>query len=230
MIRIILLEDEITLRKELASYLTELGHIVDSAANVKEFQEIFAPDEHLIALVDLGLPDGDGVDLIEWLRKSGKRLGIVVISARGAIEDKVRGFTVGADHYLCKPFELLELSAIVSALARRVETGAVSLRWQLDVRQCVVTPPGGSPIRLTAQGTIVLNAIAQGKGNPVERRQIVEALGEDFLTYDQRRLDTQIHQLRKVVSEAANIELPILTARNRGYVFGADIDIVQETA
>lgn len=226
MARIILLEDEETLRKELSSYLAELGHIVDSVGTLKTFQEIYSPEDHLIALVDLGLPDGDGVELIEQLRSSGKRLGIIVISARGSVLDRVRGLSVGADHYLSKPFELLELSAIVGALVRRIEAGGVSLRWLLDVRQCLVTPPGRAPIRLTAQGTLVLHAIAQGRGTPVERRQIVEALGEDFLSYDQRRLDTQIHQLRKVVAENAAIELPILTARNRGYVFGAEIELL----
>ncbi|SFM95638.1 DNA-binding response regulator, OmpR family, contains REC and winged-helix (wHTH) domain [Formivibrio citricus] len=226
MARIILLEDEITLQKELASYLTELGHIVDSVGSIKDFRDVFSPADHLIALVDIGLPDGDGIELIDWLRQSGKRLGIVVISARSSISDKVRGFTLGADHYLSKPFDLLELSATVCALSRRIETGGVSLRWQLDARLCLITPPGRPPVRLTAQGAIVLNSIARGRGDPVKRRQIVEALGEDFLTYDQRRLDTQIHQLRKSVFDAANVELPILTARNRGYIFGADIDIV----
>lgn len=230
MARIIILEDEITLCNEWASYLSEQGHIVDSVGSLKEFQDTFSPGDHLIALVDLGLPDGDGIDLIEWLRESGKHLGIVVISARSSINDKVQGFAVGADHYLCKPFDLQELSAIVGALVRRIETGGVSLCWRLDLRQCLIVPPGHSPVRLTAQGTIVLNAIAQGRGSPVNRRHIVEALGENFLSYDQRRLDTQIHQLRKVVSDATNIELPILTARNRGYIFGADIEVVQGAA
>lgn len=225
MARLILLEDEPILRHELAGYLTEQGHIVDAVGTVRDFHAVFSPAGHLIALVDLGLPDGDGIDLIDALRNQGTRLGIVVISARSRTGDKVRGLVVGADYYLNKPIELEELSAVLTALARRLETGGVSLSWVLDVCRGELAPPGKAPVPLTAQGAVVLMAIATGGGKLVDRRQIVNALGADFLQYDQRRLDTQIHQLRKAVFDASGVELPIRTVRNRGYQFLADIEL-----
>ncbi len=225
MARLILLEDEPILRHELAGYLTEQGHIVDAVGTVSGFHVAFSSANHLIALVDLGLPDGDGIDLIDALRNRGTRLGIVVISARSRTGDKVRGLVVGADYYLNKPIELEELSAVLTALARRLETGGVSLSWVLDVRRGKLAPPGKAPVPLTAQGVVVLKAIAAGGGKLVDRRQIVNALGADFLQYDQRRLDTQIHQLRKAVFDTSGVELPIRTIRNRGYQFLASVEL-----
>lgn len=225
MARLILLEDEPILCSELAGYLTECGHMVDATSCVAEFRQLFSPSDHLIALIDLGLPDGDGIDLIDWLRARGKRLGIIVVSARSGTADKVRGLTVGADHYISKPFDLEELAATVAALVRRLDTGGVSLRWTLDVRRRQLTPPGKAPIDLTAQAAIVLQAIAAGRGTVVGRRQIVEALCEDYLLYDQRRLDTQMHQLRKTVLAASGLELPVRSARGRGYQFLAEVTV-----
>lgn len=225
MARLLLLEDERILREEIANQLRDCGHAVDSAATVAEFDRLYQPGLHIIALIDLGLPDGDGIDLIGRLRARGERLGIVVVSARGGSASKVHGLTTGADHYLSKPVDLDELAAVVGALARRLETGGVTQRWTLQARSRQLTPPGGNPISLTAQAYLVLNVIAAGHGQTVDRRQIVDALGEDFLQYDQRRLDTQMHQLRKQVSEAAGLELPVRSARGRGYQFIADIDL-----
>ena len=225
MAHLILLEDEPILRQELAGYLVEQGHIVDAVGSSADFRAAFSPANHLIALVDLGLPDGDGIDLIHGLRGQGKRLGIVIISARSRTEDKVRGLFVGADYYLSKPVELEELSAVVAALARRLDTGGVSLRWVLDPVRRELIPPGKVPVPLTAQGATVLAAIADGGGELVDRRCIVAALGEDFLQYDQRRLDTQIHQLRKAVWDAAGVELPLRAIRNRGYQFLVDVEL-----
>lgn len=225
MARLILLEDEPILRSEFAGFLGERGHIVDSVGSVSEFRAVFAPADHLIALIDLGLPDGDGVELIEWLRSQGRSLGIIIISARGSTGERVRGLSIGADHYITKPVELDELAAVTSALARRLDTGGVHLRWILNIRRHELIPPGKSAILLPPQGVLVLEAIAAGAGQPVDRRRIVQALGEDYLLYDQRRLDTQIHQLRKLVSESCGLELPIGTLRNRGYRACVDIEI-----
>lgn len=225
MARLILLEDEPTLRRELAGFLAERGNVVDGVGSVAEFRAVFSPADHLIALVDLGLPDGDGIDLIAWLRGQGKRLGIVVVSARSSTGDKVSGLIAGADHYLCKPVDLEELDAVIIALRRRLETGGVNLRWLLDVRQGQIVPPGKAPVQLTAQGAAVLETIAAGGGEPVDRRCIVAALGEDYLQYDQRRLDTQMHQIRKAVLDASGSDLPVRAVRNRGYLFQEDIEL-----
>jgi DNA-binding response OmpR family regulator len=225
MAHLILLEDEPILRHELAGYLGEQGHRVDAVGTAAAFQATFSPANHLIALMDLALPDGDGIALIDRLRGQGRRLGIVVISARCRTGDKVRGLAVGADYYLGKPVDLKELSAVVAALARRLEVGGMSLRWVLDAARGELIPPGKAPVPLTSHAAVVLAAIARGGGEPVDRRRIVAALGEDFLQYDQRRLDTQIHQLRKAVLDASGVELPLRAIRNHGYRLLVDVEL-----
>lgn len=217
MANLILLEDENILLAELSDFLGEQGHCVDTAGDIAEFENKYQRGKHLIALVDLGLPDGQGLDLIVRLRERGDELGIIVITARSGSQNKAEGLFQGADHYLSKPFDLGELAATITSLARRLQTGDRTARWVLDTLRCQLIPPGKPPINLTSQGYIVFRTIVAGDGRPVHRRRIIEALGENFLQYDQRRLDTQMHQLRKTVLEASAMELPVRTVRGRGY-------------
>lgn len=222
---LILLEDENILRTELAEFLGELGHKVGTAGSIDEFEKNYQPGKHLIALIDLGLPDGEGLSLIARLRERGERVGIIVVTARNSSRNKADGLMQGADHYLCKPFDLDELAATITALQRRLQVGGSSSSWMLDTLRCQLIPPGKAPISLTAQSYIVFLTIASGAGKPVDRRKIVGALGENYLHYDQRRLDTQMHQLRKVVAEACGMELPVRTARGRGYQLSEAVDL-----
>jgi DNA-binding response OmpR family regulator len=214
---LILLEDEPILRKEVAEYLRECGYGVDETDSIEAFYSVFQPGHHHIALLDLGLPDGDGLNLITSLRRRGETVGIIVLTARSTGRQKVEGLLTGADHYFSKPVELDELAAAIAALFRRLDRNEIDTSWVLDTLSCQLIPPAKAPIQLTAQAYIVLKTIVQGKGKPVDRRKIVEALGENYLQYDLRRLDTQIYQLRKTVEVASNLELPLQTQRGRGY-------------
>ncbi|MCA1953255.1 MAG: response regulator, partial [Hyphomicrobiales bacterium] len=153
---LIILEDEPILRAELATYLRARGFIVDEVASIAGFRASYDPARHLAALLDLGLPDGDGMALISELRASGEKLGIVILTARNTGRSKIEGLLTGADHFFHKPVDLEELTATLQALLRRLETGGVNPRWTLDTLQCRLLPPGKPPIRLTAQGYIVL--------------------------------------------------------------------------
>lgn len=222
---LIILEDEPILRAELATYLRAQGFFVDEASCIAHFRAGFDPARHMLALLDLGLPDGDGMALIADLRVKGEKLGIVVLTARNTGRSKIEGLLTGADHFFYKPVDLEELTATLRALLRRLESGGVSPRWVLDTLQCQLLPPGKPPIRLTAQGYIVMRSIVAGKGRPVSRRQIVEALGQNYLQYDLRRLDTQMHEIRKLVAESSGLELPVRAARGVGYQTTAEFDI-----
>ena len=225
MVNLILLEDETVLRDEVADFLREQGHVVDTAGSLAEFDSTFRPGIHLIALIDLGLPDGEGLALIARLRAHGERLGIIIVTARNSSANRVAGLTGGADYYVAKPFDLDELAASIISLERRLLSGGVSLHWVLNERQRTLTPPGRAPIDLTSQSFLVLKAIVVGGGKPVDRRTIVESIGENYLQHDPRRLDTQLHQIRKSVVDASGLELPVRTARGRGYQITENIDL-----
>ena len=221
MAEIILLEDERILRRELADFLTQNGHVVAVAGSLAAFNQGFQPERHTIAIIDIGLPDGNGLDLIRYLRQQKMNLGIIILTARSSTPDKLNGLECGADHYLPKSTDLDELAAVVAALARRLEAGGLSQRWIVQSAGRKLLPPGGPPIELSAQDYSVLCLIVAGSGQPVSRRTIVEALGSDYDTTDPARLDTQMRRLRRKVTEATGKDLPIKTLRNEGYQFYA---------
>lgn len=223
MSQLILIEDEDVLREEIAGFLRDAGYAVDAVSCLAEFEQTFRSGSHALAVVDLGLPDGEGLELIARLRARGERLGIIVISARVASASKVHGLVAGADHYLAKPLDLDELAAIVGALTRRLGDEDTCKYWTLNTALRQLIPPGAAPIELTEQAYTVLKAIVGGNGQSVSRRKVVEALGADYMLYDQRRIDTQLYQMRKQVLDASGLDLPIRTARGQGYQFTAEI-------
>ncbi len=220
---VILLEDEAVLREELSDFLAGNGYRVDAEASLEGFWRSYEPSRHGMALIDLGLPDGCGLTLIQELRKRGDRLGIVVLTARGATRDRVAGLDIGADYYLAKTSDLDELAATLAALSRRLGDPSTQPTpadlWVLELGPRRLQPPGFEPLALSEQDMRVLHELMRGAGEIASRQQIVEALGEDFFSYDQRRLDTQMRRLRRKVSEATGLALPINTARNAGYRF-----------
>ena len=222
---LILLEDELVLREELTEFLTDSGFRVDAVADLSAFRQQYDPAKHRIALIDLGLPDGDGMDLIRELRARGNPIGIVVLTARGKTRDKIQGLDIGADYYLAKTTDLDELAATLGALARRLAATAPVQCWILDASPRRLVAPGYGPIPLSQQDFLVLRVLMRNQGIAVPRQLIIETLGEDFLTYDQRRLDTQMRRLRRKVEDAIGEELPVNTLRNAGYCFYANAEV-----
>ncbi|KAB8057552.1 response regulator [Janthinobacterium sp. FT14W] len=230
MLNLILLEDEAVLRHELTEFLGDCGYRVSAVADLAAFHACYAPTVHRIAIIDLGLPDGEGMVLVRALRAQGQPIGIVVFTARGATQDKVNGLGGGADYYLPKSADLDELAATLGALARRLDAPSPaaappSTAWVLELGPRRLLPPGCGAIALSQQDVTVLHALMAEPERIVSRQQIVQSLGEDFLTYDQRRLDTQISRLRRKAEQAAGLALPINTARNAGYRFYADAEV-----
>ncbi len=221
MAEIILLEDERILRRELADFLTQNGHSVAVAGSLAEFNQGFQPERHAIAIIDIGLPDGNGLDLVRHLRQQKMNLGIIILTARSSTPDKLNGLDCGADHYLPKSTDLDELAGTVAALARRLDAGGLSQRWVLQSAGRKLIPPGQAAIDLSPQDFAVLKIIIAGDGQPVRRHAIVEAMGSDYSTTDPARLDTQMRRLRRKVADATGNELPIKTLRNEGYQFHA---------
>jgi DNA-binding response OmpR family regulator len=133
MIDVILLEDEPVLRSELGEFLEQTGYAPQCVASLAEWERHFDARRHRLAVIDIGLPDGSGLALIQQLRQGGQELGIVVFSARNTSADRIDGLATGADHYLGKGCDLDELEATLAALARRLGLQRREARWRLEL-------------------------------------------------------------------------------------------------
>jgi DNA-binding response OmpR family regulator len=139
------------------------------------------------------------------------------------LDDRLRGYEVGADQYLVKPTDLRELAAVLKAIYARLP--AVDSAWQVDVLGWRIRAPDGKQAGLTRSEVMVLKALAARPGVTVLRDQIVEGLGYKPIDYDPRRLEIMIRRLRNKVAEETGRQLPISTVHGQGYAFTARISI-----
>lgn len=209
---ILLLEDELALREEVADFLCNRGHRVLQAGSLTEFVPLM---EHArMFLLDLMLPDGSGLAAARMVRDQSSQAGIIMLTARGQLQDRLEGLRCGADHYLVKPFGLLELGAIIDALLRRVGS-----EWILDVSSGRLSDPEGRSMNLTPQELILVRCLCEAGAEPVSKRLLVEAMGHDWSSYDLRRLDTLVSRLRLRWRREVGRELPLKTLHREGYGF-----------
>jgi DNA-binding response OmpR family regulator len=209
---ILLLEDELALREEVADFLCNRGHRVLQAGSLTEFVPLV--EQARMFLLDLMLPDGTGLEAARLVREQSPQAGIIMLTARGQLQDRIEGLRCGADHYLVKPFGLLELGAIIDALLRRVGS-----EWILDVSSGRLSDPESRSMNLTPQELILVRCLCEAGAEPVSKRQLVEAMGHDWASYDLRRLDTLVSRLRLRWRREAGRELPLKTLHREGYGF-----------
>jgi two-component system OmpR family response regulator len=220
MAKILLLEDEADLRFEVVDFLRSEGHIVLHAGSVAEFTPQIDAAE--IAIIDVGLPDGNGFDVAQSLRKSHPRMGIIILTARGASQDKINGLKLGADHYLVKPIRFTELAAYIASIARRVAPTI----WRLHLVERKLAAPDGSAEKMTGVEMTMLELLARNAGQVVLRPAIAKAFGTDWLSYDERHLDQLVSRLRRRWRKHNGTELPLRTEHGLGYSLCVDIDII----
>ncbi|MXR37271.1 response regulator transcription factor [Craterilacuibacter sinensis] len=215
MAKLLLLEDEAELREELADFLRARGWDVLEAGSVAQSLPLLAQVD--MAVCDVMLPDGSGFDVVSCLREHYPACGVVLLTALGTTQNMVAGLQQGADHYLVKPVNLLQLDATLHALARRL----LPCSWQLNRAQRQLCAPDGSALDLSVAELQLLSLLVTRQGEAASRRDIVEAFGYDWLDYDQRRLDTLVSRLRQRCKQECGSELPLKTVHREGYALTA---------
>ena len=220
MTAIALLEDESTLREEIADFLARRGHRVRQAGSLAEFAQAMTGAR--VVILDVMLPDGSGHDAMQMVRSQNSQVGVIMLTARGALGDRLEGLAGGADHYLVKPVDLLELEAVVAAVLRRIGTD-----WVFQESSSELIDPLGRRMTLTRQEHVLLRElVAVRAGTIIQRRRIVEALGFDWSSYDARRLDSMLSRLRSRWRQLTGEELPLRTQHREGYSFGSVISLL----
>jgi len=216
---VLLVEDDPSLNRSLVAQLTEAGYRVDSALDGKE--GLYYAKEYPVdlAVVDLGLPELSGIELIRAVRAEGKAYPILVLTARDRWQDKVEALKIGADDYVVKPFHVEELLARVDALLRRAggwaQSELVCGPVSLDTRSQTVTA-NGEPLELTSFEYRLLEYLMLHAGEVLSKTQITEALYDQDFERDSNVIEVFIGRLRRKLDPNGEFQ-PIETLRGRGY-------------
>jgi two-component system response regulator PhoP len=222
--RLLVIEDDSTLRETLAARLAEAGFAVEQAADGKEGLYFALEYPIDLAIIDLGLPQMSGLDIIRELRKQGKSFPILILTARDRWEDKVGGLDAGADDYVVKPFQFEEVIARVNALVRRsggwasseMIAGPVSLdlsRQEVKVNNVVV--------ELTSFEYKIIEYLMVRAGQVISKTELTERLYDQDFERDSNVIEVFVGRLRKKLDPDNSIK-PIETLRGRGYRFGLE--------
>ena len=219
--RILVVEDEQALRDQLQDSLKAEGFVVDAAADGEEGLYFGQEYEYDAAIVDLGLPKIDGIDLIARLRGDERRFPVLVLTARGHWQDKVEGLEAGADDYLTKPFQMEELLARLNALMRRAAGYAspVITEGELSVDTAKKEVRlADDLVELTAYEYKVLEYLMLNPSRVVSKTELTDHLYEQDFDRDSNVIEVFVGRLRKKLNPIN----PIRTVRGQGYRFGAE--------
>jgi DNA-binding response OmpR family regulator len=229
--RLLLIDDDARLTTMVADYLQANGFEVTSAGTLAAGRERLKQGGFDALLLDLMLPDGDGLDLTRELRADARtrRLPLLMLTARGEPPDRIVGLEIGADDYLPKPFEPRELLARVKALLRRSAAPVGDdevlrfgrLEVDLGARQARVD---GKPCDLTSHQFDLLVVLAQGAGRVLSRDQIMDGLKGHPLEAFDRSIDVHVSRIRAAIEDDPKAPKRLLTVRGVGYVFARKQD------
>lgn len=217
--RILIAEDESTIREHIEQRLSEKGYIVDAVDNGAD--ALYCGEEYAIdlAVIDLGLPKVDGIEVIKTLRQQGKAFPIIILTARSRWQEKVEGLEAGADDYVTKPFHIEELLARINVLIRRVagQTDNVLSNGELSIdvgTQAVKL--AGSSIELTAYEYRLLHYLMLNLDKVVSKTELVEHIYAEDNDKDSNTIEVFVRRLRQKL-DPDSILKPIETLRGRGY-------------
>ncbi|MBO9588290.1 response regulator transcription factor [Devosia sp.] len=213
--RILIVEDDTNLNRQLKEALTEAGYVVDVAFDGEEGHFLGDTEPYDAVVLDIGLPQMDGLSVLEEWRRAGKTLPVLLLTARDRWSDKVQGIDAGADDYVAKPFHMEEVLARLRALVRRAaghasnEITAGPVR--LDARSGRVTVDGQA-IKLTSHELRLLSYLMHHKGKVVSRTELTEHLYDQDFDRDSNTIEVFVGRLRKKLPEDC-----IQTVRGLGY-------------
>lgn len=228
--KVLILDDDRDIRQLLILILQGMEYQVLEAGDIQSAIPHIAEAD--IAIVDVNLPDGDGYEFARIAKEKNPLLSIVMLTVRSAIEDVVKGYIDGADIYLAKPFSTAELTAILYSLSRRkqrLENVEELPHWRLNVYGRYLLSPDNQKADLTERETLFFEFLARSNRNLVSKREFVEAMGHNWLEYDNRRFDTFISRLKKRIREQLGQEIALKADRHGNYYLMEMIDLVSSS-
>jgi DNA-binding response OmpR family regulator len=225
-LKLLIVEDEDALLDNIASYFTEEGNICESCGTLDTAVEKLSGYNYDCILLDIGLPDGDGFAVLDYLREKNKNEAVLIISARNSLDDKINGLNVGADDYITKPFHLAELKARVAATYRRK---TFNTNNKLIFNEIIINLPGrtvnidDTRVVLTRKEFDMLLYFIANKGKVISKNAIAEHMwGDEMDMHDNFDfIYTHIKNLRKKLIDAGCADY-MKSVYGIGYKFSAE--------
>lgn len=213
--KILLVEDDKLLNEGVLLALNSEGYACDAVTTLEQMHLFLKESLYSLLILDIGLPDGSGIDALKTLRTSGFHMPVLIVTARDSLDDKVIGLDAGADDYLIKPFELKELFARVRALFRRSEGQSSNLikykQFSLDVSKRILLL-NDSNIDLTMREFAIFHRLILRAGEVVLRQQLLNDMYAWSEEFGSNTLEVYIHNLRNKLGKNS-----IVTIRGQGY-------------
>lgn len=216
---VLLAEDDALIASGIVAGLNAQGLTVDHATTAANAEAMLRAANFDVLILDLGLPDEDGISLLRRLRQQGMELPVLVLTARDAVSDRVTGLQAGADDYLLKPFDLRELAARLHTLMRRMAGRSVNIiehgRLSYDPGRCEVHLDG-QPVDLSRREQALLQALLNNHGRVLSSEQLKDAVYGFADDVESNALNVHIHHLRRKLGNGI-----VETVRGLGYRLGA---------
>ncbi|WP_374360509.1 response regulator transcription factor [Pseudoduganella danionis] len=233
-INVILVEDDPDLRESVVEWMELHGIPVCAVRNAAEFYQALPNRQFQVAVIDVGLPDQEGYVLAEYAR-ANTAMGIIILTARSTIDDKLRGYQAGADVFMVKPVDCRELAAVIHSLGARLQAAAAPAapapltggHWHISPTLWELRLDDAPAVTLSQKELQLLELLAAQPGSAVPKRSILARLYQRDDYSSSRSLDTLVRRLRAKILRQLGQELPLRTVHAVGYCFAADISVEQ---
>lgn len=226
MAHILLIEDNLSFAEDVADFLHENGHEVKIAGTAAVTWSMLGRYRTDAVILDLGLPDDSGFNIIPRLRELYPDVGVLVLTARVMLDSRILGLQLGADNYLTKPIKFPELAAHIEALCRRLRGHGKTVQpqeWLLRTGRRQLEMVGAKPIGLTEREFRFLHMLATST-RPVPREALLIGLGSNGLD-ETKKMDMLVYRLRKKIKAAGGEELPLRSTYGEGYSMSVALNL-----
>ncbi len=237
--RVIVVEDDLDFRDSIVQYLVLAGFDVTGVASALEFYQCIAREHYSLVILDIGLPDQNGLVLAEYVRHNTE-MRIIMLTAQTSQESKVTAYNAGADIYLVKPVDFSELLATLYSILGRLDNRLLVPQavkktepvvqeeerpWRVVKSEWTLLSPEGEEIRLTSKEFYLIEKLASLPNGVVQRLDLLQSLDYNNNAYGNRSLDALVHRLRGKQKEG-EFKIPLKTVHGAGYCFSAPIIMV----
>ncbi len=226
-LHILVIEDNDALRMATVDFLRQIGHRAFGVVSGEDVDDTPVPDLPDVYLIDLNLPGEDGFSLARRIRRSHPMAGIILVTARGQLEDRLEGYRAGADNYLTKPVDQAELLACVQSLGRRLKASMArpEASMVLNRQSLILTGPDGE-VALSHGETQLLAAFCRAAGQKLERWQAMQLVDPKSRGLVPANLEMRITALRRKLNQSGAPPDAIRTLRGFGYALTCQIELV----